>query len=91
MKQNLSNFDSTPQTCDPNPFPGKNIPNIAKSYRIFPGKGREDKTSFWHIWVAHWLKFFRTTAYFFDFGHVQEQKRGQNWTKSANLGLVLFQ
>ena len=43
MKQNLSDFDSTPQICDPNLFPGENIPNIAKSYRIFPGKGREDK------------------------------------------------
>ena len=34
MKQCLSNFDSTPLTCEPPApalFPGKNIPNIAKS------------------------------------------------------------
>ena len=43
MKQYLSNFDSTPLTFDPALFPGKNIPNIAKSNRIFPGKGRGDK------------------------------------------------
>ena len=43
MKQYLSNFDSTPLTCDPVLFPGKNIPNIAKSNRFFPGKGRDDK------------------------------------------------
>ena len=43
MKKYLSNFDSTPLTCDPALFPGKNIPNIAKSDRIFPGKGRRDK------------------------------------------------
>ena len=43
MKQYLSNFDSDPLTCDPALFPGKNIANIAKSNRIFPGKVREDK------------------------------------------------
>ena len=43
MKQYLSNFDSPSFTCDPALFSGKNIPNIAKSNRIFPGKGREDK------------------------------------------------
>ena len=43
MKQYLSKFDSTPWTCDPALFPAKNIPNIAKSTRIFRGKGRGDK------------------------------------------------
>ena len=43
MKQHLSNFDSAPLTCDPTVSSGKIIPNIAKSDRIFPGKGREDK------------------------------------------------
>ena len=43
MKQYLSNFDSTPWTCDPTVFPGKIIPNIAKSNRIFPGKEGGDK------------------------------------------------
>ena len=40
MKQYLLNFDSTNLTCDPNVFPGKVTPNIAKSNRILPGKGR---------------------------------------------------
>ena len=52
-------FDSTPLNCDPTMFPGKRILNIAKSFRIFPGKGRGDKDSFWHIWIAQWEKFFR--------------------------------
>ena len=43
MKKYSSNFDSTPLTCDSSLFPGKNIPNIAKSDRIFPGKGKRDK------------------------------------------------
>ena len=43
MKQHLSNFDSAPLTCDPTVSSGKIIPNSAKSNRIFPGKGREDK------------------------------------------------
>ena len=34
---------------------------------FFPEKGEEIKTSFWHIWIAQWLKFFRTAAYFFFF------------------------
>ena len=32
-----------PLNCYPALFPGKNIPNIAKSAHIFPGKGRGDK------------------------------------------------
>ena len=39
----MSNFDSTPLTCDLTMFPGKNYPNITKSSHIFPGKGRWDK------------------------------------------------
>ena len=53
-----------------------------------PEREEEIKTSFWHIWIAQWLKFFRTTAYFFDFG--QEEKMGQSWTKSANFGSLPF-
>ena len=43
MKQYLSNFDPTHLTFDLALFPGKNIPNIAKSNCIFPGKGTGDK------------------------------------------------
>ena len=42
-KQELSNFDSNPLTCDTALFPAKNSPNSAKSNHIFPEKGREDK------------------------------------------------
>ena len=38
-----SNFDSNLLICDPTQFPGKNNPNIAKSDRIVPGKGRGDR------------------------------------------------
>ena len=53
-------FDSTPLNCDPTIFPVKMTPNIAKGFRIFHGKGRGDKDSFWHIWIVQWEKFFRT-------------------------------
>ena len=43
IKCYLSNFDSTPLNCDPALIPDKNIPIIAKSNRIFAGKGRGHK------------------------------------------------
>ena len=39
----MSNFDSDHLTCDPSLFPTRNSPNGAKSNRIFPGKGRQDR------------------------------------------------
>ena len=39
----LTSLDSNTLICDPTLFPGKNSPNIAKSNRVFPGKGKEDK------------------------------------------------
>ena len=39
----LTNLDSNPLICDRTLFPGKNSPNIAKSNRVFPGKGKEDR------------------------------------------------
>ena len=91
-KQYLSNFDSTPLTCDRALFPGKNIPNIAKLNRIFPGKRRWDKyfiltyldSSMAEVF-PHWCLFF------FDFGYLQEEKMGQSWTKSPNIGSFPFQ
>ena len=77
-----------PLTCDPALFPGKNIANISKNNRIFPERGEEIKTSFWHIWIAQWLKFFRTTAYFFRFW---PSKRGVKVEpKVLTLGPSLF-
>ena len=39
----LSNFDFNSLICVPTLFPGKNIPNTAKSNRVFPGKGIRDR------------------------------------------------
>ena len=49
---------------------------LQKVIVVFPGKGRWDKDSFWHIWMAQWLKFFRTTAYFFSILIIFRRKRG---------------
>ena len=89
MKQFLLNFDSTSLTCDPALFPGKNVPNVAESNRIFPGKGGQDK-DFILTYLERWLKFFRTIAYFLDFAHLEEEKCGQSWTKSAKFGFFSF-
>ena len=43
MYKILTNFDSNPLIRDPTLFPGKNIPNIAKSVRVFPGNWKEDR------------------------------------------------
>ena len=86
MKQYLSNFDSPPFTCDPTLFSGKNIPNIAKSNPIFPGKGREDKDFILTYLVSSMTEVFPHYFLFFDFGQIQEEKTSQSWTKSANFG-----
>ena len=48
----LQNFAQVcnPLICDPTLFPGKNSPNIAKSNRVSPGKGRGDRT-----WILTYL------------------------------------
>ena len=63
----LSNFNYNPLIFDPNLFPGKNSPNIAKSDRVFPERVEEIEPWFWHIWMAQWLKLFPATAYRFRF------------------------
>ena len=93
MKQYLSNFDSTPLTCDPTVFPGKVTPSIAKSNRIFPGKEGEIKTLFLYIWIAQWLKFFCTISYFFSILTIfkRESQRGLKvGPKVVTLGPFLF-
>ena len=67
MKKYLSNFDSTPSTCDPALFPGKIIPNIAKSNHTFPGKERGDKDFVLTYLDSSVAEMFRTTAYYFQF------------------------
>ena len=59
---------------------------LQKVIAFFPERGEEIKTSFWHIWI--W-SFSALLLIFFDFGHFQEEKRGQSWTKSA-LDLSFF-
>ena len=91
MKQFLSDFDSVPLTFDPALFPGKNIANIAKSNRIFPGKGRGDK-DFILIYLDSSMAevFPHYCLFFFYFGHLHEEKRDQSWIKNANSGSVPF-
>ena len=58
----MSNFDSTPLTCDPALFLSKNIQNIAKSNGIFPEKERRDKDFILtYLDSSMALKFFRIT------------------------------
>ena len=91
MKQLFSNIDSTPLTCDHDLFFGKNILNIAKGNRIFFGKGPENiyftLTYFTYFSMA---EVFTYSCLFFRFWPSLRGKEGQIWTKSANLGSVLF-
>ena len=41
VKQDISNFDSDPLTCDSALFPAKNSPNSVKSNHIFPERREE--------------------------------------------------
>ena len=91
MKYYLSNFDSTPLISDPALCPGKNIPNIAKSNRLFLGKWRGDKGFiFTNLDSSVAEVFLHYCLFFFGFGHLQEEKRGQSWTKSANVWSIPF-
>ena len=67
-----------------------NISQILEKIVFFPESGEKIKTSFSHIWIDQWLKISGTAAYFFDFGHLQEEKRSQSWTKDANFDSVPF-
>ena len=76
MKYYLPNFDSTHLTCDPTVFPSKIIPNIAKSNRIFPRKGRGDKDFILTYLDSSVAEVFPLYCLFFYFDHHQEEKRG---------------
>ena len=76
MKQGLSNFDSNPLNCDPTLFLGKNSPNIAKRYRIFPGKRGGDKALVLKYLDSPMLKFFGSTGYSFPFRPSSGRKGG---------------
>ena len=49
---------------------------LQKVIVFFPERGEEIKASLWHIWIAQWLKFFRTICYFFRFWPSSGGKEG---------------
>ena len=70
------------------------LPQILQKVIVFfPERGGEIKTSFWHIWIAQWLKFFHTTTYFFSILTIfkRESERGlKAGPKVLTLGPSLF-
>ena len=70
------------------------LPQILQKVIVFfPEGGGEIKTLFWHIWIAQWLKFFRTTTYFFSILTIfkRESQRGLKvGPKVLTLGPSLF-
>ena len=49
---------------------------LQKVIVFFPERGEKIKTSFWHVWIAQWQKFFPTIAYFFRFWPFSGRKEG---------------
>ena len=91
MKKYLSNFDSNPLTCDPALFPVKNIPNIAKSNRIFPEKGRADKNFILTYLDSSVAEVFPKYCLFFSILATFRRKRGVRvGPKVVTLGPFLF-
>ena len=91
LKQHYSNFDSTSLTCDPALFPGKNISNIAKSNRIFPGKGRWDKDFILTYLDSSMAEVFPHYRLFFSILVIFRRKRGVKvGTKVLTLSASLF-
>ena len=70
------------------------LPQILQKVIVFfPERGGEIKTLFWHIWTAQWLKFFRTTTYFFSILTIfkRESQRGLKvGPKVLTLGPSIF-
>ena len=91
MKQYLSNFDSTTLTCDPTVFPGKIIPNIAKSNRIFPGKEGVGKDFILTYFYSSMADVFPDYCLFFSILTIFGRKRGLKvGPKVLTLGPTLF-
>ena len=91
MKQILSNFDSSPLTCDPALFPGKNSPNIAKSNHIFPGKKRGNKTFILTYLYSPTADVFPRQSLSFSNSAIFREKRGVKvGSKTLTFGLSLF-
>ena len=78
-------------TFDPALFPGKNIPNIAKSNRIFPGKGRWDKDFILTYLDSPMAEVFPHYCLFFSILAIFRRKRGVIVApKVLTLGPFLF-
>ena len=78
-------------TCDPRLVSCENSPNIAKSNRIFPGKGRGDKSLILtYLDNLNGWSFSALLLIFFYFGHLQEGTRVQIGPKVLNLDPSLF-
>ena len=76
MKYYLSNFDSTTLSFGSALFPDKNILNIAKSNRIFPGKGRGDKDFILTYLDSSTSELFPHYCLFFSILAIFRRKRG---------------
>ena len=90
MKQYLSG-DSTTLICDPTVFPGKIIPNIAKSNGIFPGKEGVDKDFILTYFGSSMADVFPHYCLFFSILTIFRRKRGLKVKpKVLTLGPTLF-
>ena len=91
MKYYLSNFDCTTLTFGSALFPDKNILNIAKSNRIFPGKGRGDKDFILTYLDSSTAESFPHYRLFFSILAIFRRKRGvKTGLKVLTLGPSLF-
>ena len=79
-----------PLTVTPPCFLVKKSQILLKVLVFFPKREQALKTLLWNIWIAQWLTFFRTTAYFSRFWPSSGRKEGSNWTKSVNFVSVPF-
>ena len=63
---------------------------LQKVIVFFPERREEIKISFWHIWIAQWLKFFRSTAYFFILTIIRRKRGVKLGRKVLTLSPFLF-
>ena len=75
----------------------KIVQTVEKVMVFFPERGEEIEPWFWHIWIAQWLKFFLTNAYFFWFwsssGGNQKSKLDQKcklWVRPFFIKTQIF-
>ena len=63
---------------------------LQKVIVFFLERREETKPWFWHIWIAQWLKFFGTTAYFFMSAILRRKREIKVQPKVLTLGPSLF-